>query len=249
MTESDSRRRSNVKILFSREFRGREVQAKARVQHCARARLCRFPHLLPVLGVPPPPSCWGSAVCCTHGSGRGHVSAASGVIGPALPAGTRLAAAAAYESGFLVCSAWSGQLALFLSAENRRWRRWHLSAPWRYSCCPASLAAQVAAWSELVSGEPLSHGRWCWGEEGCGRGGGLALRRPVATGRGNQSTTHVYPAAKLLRRNSQTFLSCSWQSPKTCTVLPATSLIRPCPCSLSQGSRTGAKPYSAEQSL
>lgn len=93
---------------------------------------------------------------------------------PTQPADARLGAEAAYASRFLVCSACPRWLALF-SPRKRRWRRWHLSEPWRYSCCLAYLAAQVAAWRELVSGERPCRWQVVLGEEGCARGGDLAL--------------------------------------------------------------------------
>lgn len=90
---------------------------------------------------------------------------------------------------------------LFPSAEKRRWRRWHLSAPWRYSCCPAYLAAQVAAWPELVSGVPLPLGWWCWGRKGVREVGIWSFPGLVATGvifprwvscLGDRSTTNTF---------------------------------------------------------
>lgn len=110
---------------------------------------------------------------------------------------------------------------LFPSAEKRRWRRWHLSAPWRYSCCPAYLAAQVAAWPKLVSGAPLPLGRWCWGRKGVREVGIWPFQGLVATG-GNLSSmgvvswrpkhhTRVYPAARLLEETS---LSAFGRAPK-----------------------------------
>lgn len=140
---------------------------------------------------------------------------------------------------------------LFPSAEKRRWRRWHLSAPWRYSCCPAYLAAQVAAWPEVVSGEPLSHGRWCWGRKGAREAGAWPFPGLVATGifpcwvawRGVRSTTHPFTRQPgCWKKQPNAFLSAFGRAPKPHHA-PATSSSREGDTSLvpvSEGSRTRA---------
>lgn len=162
---------------LSREFAGTQTPRRGRGLDSAHARS---------EPVPTPPPGAGSAAAAailgapswTPGPGRRHVSAASDVTGsPSPPAPdwlprplTRRASSSAPRVQ------WSRSL--FTSAEKRRWRLWLLSAPWRYSCCPASPAAQVAAWPELVSGELLSHDWWSVaGRRGAGEAGVWVLFR------------------------------------------------------------------------
>lgn len=162
-----------------------------------------LPRPLPALGAPLPPS-WG----CFAGPlvWGGHTS---------VPPETSQARSACRRligcRGLLRVAlprlplVFRGVRSLFTPAEKKRWRCWHLSAPWRYSCCPASPAAQVAAWPELVSGELLSHDWWCVaggrdaGEAGVWafflqEAGGLGARRPKPP---RTPAPHVYPAARL----------------------------------------------------
>lgn len=101
----------------------------------------------------------------------------------------------------------------FFLAENAL--RWHLS-PWRYCCCPALPAAQVAAWPEFFSEVVSTHDCGASGEDGCGQSGGSGpspSERQVVSGRAAEATTprapHVHLAAELLEEMSRLCPVCS----------------------------------------
>lgn len=178
---------------LSREFTGARAPGSGRGPGRAHARDRAGSHALFRLRLRGCGRHFAGAARRAPGPGRGHVSAASDVTGPPAPdwllrSLTRRASSSAPRV--------QGSRSLFSSAEKRRWRRWHLSAPWRYSCCPASPAAQVAAWPGLVSGEPLSHDWWCvgGGRVRAKRGSGpSSSERQVVSGRGGRGHYALLP--------------------------------------------------------
>lgn len=131
---------------------------------------------------------WG-AVGWAPGPGRRHVSTAGDVRGPPSPPAPDWLRRPLTRRASSSTPRVQANHSLFPLAENRRWRRWHLSAPWRYCCCPVSPAAQVAAWPEFFSGEPLTHDWWCvgGGRVRAERGSGPSpSERQVVSGRGGR---------------------------------------------------------------
>uniref|UniRef100_A0A8B9Y922 Translocon-associated protein subunit delta n=1 Tax=Bos mutus grunniens TaxID=30521 RepID=A0A8B9Y922_BOSMU len=160
MTErEDSRRFRHAAAALARARRSATSREGAWSRQYARTRPRRFP--TPFSGA-------GGAAAAIFGggrlgawSGRRHVSTAGDVRGPPSPPAPDWLRRPLTRRASSSTPRVQANHSLFPLAENRRWRRWHLSAPWRYCCCPVSPAAQNMALYADVSGKqfPVTRGQ------------------------------------------------------------------------------------------